>query len=285
LPILQNLVEEYQEKLYVTLYFLRIMQKIAIGIEYNGTDYYGWQSQCNVMTVQATVEAALSRVADHPVSIVCAGRTDAGVHALGQVAHFESDAKRSLSNWVRGGNVYLPPSISIRWAKWVDSGFHARFSAVARRYQYLIYNHPVRSSIFQARATGWHRPLNEIAMQQAARYLLGQQDFNAFRSINCQAKSSIRTVQILEVTRCGDFIKIDIKANAFLHHMVRNIAGVLIAVGEGKRPPEWAQAVLAMRDRKEAGITAPSVGLCLVEVEYPAVFGIPVPSVREGVAE
>lgn len=254
------------------------MQKIAIGIEYNGTNYSGWQSQSNLMTVQGAIEAALSQVADHPVSVVCAGRTDAGVHALGQVAHFESNAERSLSNWVRGGNVNLPASISIRWAKWVDNDFHARFSAQARRYHYLIYNHPVRSSVFQAHATGWHRPLNEIGMQEAARCLLGQHDFSSFRAINCQAKTSIRTISLLEVTRWGDFVRIDIKANAFLHHMVRNIAGVLIAIGEGKRPPEWAQAVLSVRDRKEAGITAPSRGLCLVEVEYPAVFEIPAPS-------
>lgn len=252
-----------------------MMQKIAMGLEYDGTDFYGWQSQEGLLAVQSELEKALSAVANHPLTVICAGRTDAGVHAAGQVVHFQSDASRSLSNWVRGANANLPGSISIRWAKCVDDRFHARFSATARRYQYVIYNSPVRTSIFQRNTTWWYRPLNEGLMQEGAKYLLGEHDFNAFRAITCQAKHSIRTVQWLTVKRIQDFIMIDIKANAFLHHMVRNIAGVLMSIGEGKKAPEWAKEVLEMRDRKAAGVTAPSSGLCLVEVEYPTVFGIP----------
>lgn len=253
-----------------------MMQKIAIGVEYDGTDFYGWQSQDGLVAVQSELEKALSKIADHPVNVVCAGRTDAGVHALGQVVHFQSNAARSMSNWIRGGNANLPTTISIQWAKVVENSFHARFSAIARQYRYVIYNHPVRSSIYQRNTTWWYRPLDEKLMQEAARYLVGEHDFNAYRAITCQAKNSIRTVEFLNIKRTQDFIIIDIKANAFLHHMVRNIAGVLMAIGEGKQEPIWAQAVLMRRDRKLAGITAPSAGLCLVGVEYPLEFGMPV---------
>jgi tRNA pseudouridine38-40 synthase len=252
-----------------------MVKRIVLGLEYEGTNYYGWQCQDGLNTLQSTVETALSRVANHPVSTICAGRTDAGVHALGQVIHFDSEASRTLDNWIMGGNTHLPDAITIRWAKIVDGTFHARYSALARRYYYVIYNHPTRSSIFRQKTTWWYRPLNEKRMQIAANYLLGEHDFTSFRAINCQAKTTVRTLHQLNVRRQQDFIVIEVKANAFLHHMVRNITGVLMAIGEGKKPPSWAEEVLLACDRKKAGITAPPIGLYLAEVEYPERFGVP----------
>lgn len=251
------------------------MNKIALGLEYDGTHYYGWQRQTEQITIQGYLEAALSKIENAPISVVCAGRTDAGVHALSQVVHFYSKTHRSMDNWIRGGNVNLPDSITIHWAKPVDETFHARFSAVSRRYCYLIYNHPTRSSLMHAYVTRWHQPLDETRMQIAANYLLGEHDFSSFRAINCQAKTARRMLHRIDVKRNGDFITIDVKANAFLHHMVRNIAGTLLKVGEGNAPPEWVQEVLLARDRKQSGITAPSTGLYLVDIEYPSQFSIP----------
>lgn len=251
------------------------MNRIALGIEYDGTDYFGWQSQERLRTLQHSVEAALSAVANHPISVVCAGRTDTGVHALGQVVHFDSDASRTLDNWIMGGNAHLPNTIAIRWAKIVDAAFHARYSALSRRYYYVIYNYPLRSSIFHQKTTWRYKPLNENWMREAAHCLLGEHDFTSLRGINCQAKTAVRTIHQLNVRRQQDFIVIEVKANAFLHHMVRNIAGVLIAIGEGKKALSWAEEVLLARDRKKAGITAPPTGLYLAEVEYPLRFEIP----------
>lgn len=257
-----------------------MIYRITLGLEYDGTDYYGWQCQDNHLnTLQRAVEKALSAVANHPVSVVCAGRTDRGVHAFGQVVHFDSKASRTLDNWVMGGNAHLPDAVVVRWAKRVDDTFHARYSALARRYCYVIYNHPVRSSILRHKTTWWRKPLDEKLMQTAANYWLGEHDFTSFRSINCQAKTALRTVHQLKVTRKQDFIFIEVKANAFLHHMVRNFAGMLIAIGEGKQPPEWAKAVLLARDRKQAGITAPPAGLYLTGVEYPEAYGIMVETI------
>ena len=251
------------------------MKKIALGVEYNGTHYFGWQRQEHLITLQSCLETALSRVADQPISVVCAGRTDTGVHAFGQVVHFESDALRSQDNWIMGCNAYLPNTMAIRWAKNVDDNFHARYSAISRSYDYVIYNHPHRSAIFQPTATWRHTSLDEITMQTAAGYLLGEHDFTSFRGINCQAKTAVRFIHELDVTRNQDFIFIKVKANAFLHHMVRNIVGTLMAIGESKQKPEWMKEVLLARDRKKAGITAPPNGLYLTAVEYPKQFEIP----------
>lgn len=250
------------------------MNKIALCLEYEGTEYHGWQNQAQLMTIQACVESALSHVADEPISVICAGRTDAGVHALGQIIHFTTKASRSLDNWIRGGNANLPNSITIRSAKIVDETFHARFSALSRSYTYVIYNHPVRSSILHQKATWWHKPLDENKMRIGAAHLLGEHDFSSFRGIACQAKTAIRTIHTSNISRHKNFIIMDIKANAFLQHMVRNIAGVLMAIGDGGKPPHWAQEVLLARDRKEGGITAPPDGLYLMEVEYPERFEV-----------
>lgn len=226
-------------------------------------------------TVQAELERALGRVAAHDVRTTCAGRTDAGVHAYGQVVHFDSTSDRSVRSWIFGANSNLPRDVSVTWAAPVESTFHARFSARSRHYQYLILNRSVRSALFRGRMTWECRWLDEWAMQAAADYLLGEHDFSAFRALSCQAKSPVRTVYRLEVRRCGEILLIDVVANAFLHHMVRNIAGVLMAVGVGKKDPKWAYEVLASRDRTCGGITAPADGLYLLGVEYPGHFGIP----------
>ncbi len=225
--------------------------------------------------MQQSVEAAVSRVADHPVNVVCAGRTDAGVHATAQIVHFDTDANRSNYSWVFGANSNLPPDISVLWAKRVSKDFHARFSATARRYRYLLFNHEVRPGILR-HAVGWyHKPLDEERMQLAASYLLGEHDFSAFRGASCQAKTATRTLERLDITRQRRMLIIEVQANAFLLHMVRNIAGVLFAVGVGDQPPEWAQSVLESRDRRMAGVTVSPSGLYLVHVDYPRSFGIP----------
>lgn len=249
--------------------------RIAVGLEYAGSSYHGWQKQqLTPNTVQQYVEEAFSRVADQPLQIICAGRTDAGVHATNQVIHFDTDAERSDYAWVCGANSYLPRDISIHWAKVVTEDFHARFSAVSRRYHYWIYNHSSRPGILQQKVT-WHlQPLDADKMHQAAQHLIGEHDFSSFRAKHCQAKSPIRTVHDVTVTRHGPYIKIDICANAFLHHMVRNITGVLLAIGEGKAESDWMQTVLTQADRTAADITAPPDGLYLTTVEYPPEFQI-----------
>ncbi|MEW7977216.1 MAG: tRNA pseudouridine(38-40) synthase TruA [Candidatus Sedimenticola endophacoides] len=249
--------------------------RLAMGVEYDGAGYHGWQTQGDVPTVQETLEAALSKVADHPVRVQCAGRTDSGVHGLGQVIHFDTEARRSERSWLLGTNVNLPLDISINWVKPVSEDFHARFSALDRRYRYVILNRPTRSAIWRQRAVWIHHPLDVSRMRQAARYLLGTHDFSSYRAIGCQAKSPVRTVTELALERVGDRITIDISANAFLHHMVRNIAGVLIAIGKGERSSDWARQVLEHRDRTLGGVTAPPQGLFLVGVGYPDVYGLP----------
>ena len=226
-------------------------------------------------TIQEAIEGALGRVADSPVALTVAGRTDAGVHALCQVAHFDTQARRSPYAWVRGANANLPEGISLLWAQEVPPDFHARFSATGRIYRYLILNRPQRPALHRHHYAWIHAPLDEARMGAGAVHLLGRHDFSAFRAAACQAKHPVRELRRLDIVRQGDRIALDLEANAFLHHMVRNIAGVLVAIGEGKREPGWAAAVLAGRDRRFGGITAPPEGLYFIAPQYPPRFSIP----------
>jgi tRNA pseudouridine38-40 synthase len=254
------------------------MARIAAGLEYDGRAYSGWQIQPALNTVQDVVQRAFARVADSPVECTCAGRTDAGVHALSQVVHFDSDASRGERAWRLGANTYLPPDVSVVWVREVPPHFHARYSALARSYRYLILNRDSRSALAGGRATWERRPLDVPLMHAAAQALLGEHDFSAFRAIECQAKSPVRRVDRLDVTRQGEWVAIDVSANAFLHHMVRNIAGLLLSVGHGESPAERVAAMLAGRDRKANAATAPADGLYLAAVRYPAEFGLPTPA-------
>lgn len=248
----------------------------ALGVEYDGSAYHGWQMQQDgVRSIQQTVEEALSYVADHSVQIVCAGRTDAGVHASGQVIHFDSTAERSARGWLMGANTRLPPDISLRWAQPVAEDFHARYSALSRRYRYFIFNHPMRHALYGHYLTWQYRPLDEKRMHEAAQYLLGEQDFTSLRAAGCQSKTPWRNIMSVEVSRCGHIVLIDITANAFLHHMVRNIAGVLMQVGCGRRDPVWVRELLQLRERAQAPATAPAYGLYMVDVAYPEHFALP----------
>ncbi|HLJ37410.1 MAG TPA: tRNA pseudouridine(38-40) synthase TruA [Steroidobacteraceae bacterium] len=251
--------------------------KIAVGVEYDGAAFAGWQTQRSVRTVQRTLEGALGSIAAEAVSVVCAGRTDAGVHARGQVVHFDTQAQRAPRSWMLGANSELPPDVAVTWALPVPAHFHARYSAEARTYRYLILNRSARSALAAQRAAWVARELDADRMTQAATLLLGEHDFSAFRSAECQAKSPVRRLERLGVVRRGDWVLIEAVANAFLHHMVRNIAGLLIAVGKGDQPPAWAGAVLEGRDRTRAAATAPADGLYLWEVRYPQAFGLPAP--------
>ena len=250
--------------------------RIALGIEYDGSDFAGWQLQvAGVRTVQGVVEQALSQVADHPVRVICAGRTDTGVHATAQVVHFDTRAERSVRSWVYGANANLPTSVSVRWAQPVSDDFHARFSAIRRRYRYVILNRQIRPTFLDARVAWEYRSLDETLMRQAARDLVGEHDFSAYRAVACQAKSPVRSLYELTVARDRDLVILDVEANAFLHHMVRNIAGVLMDIGAGKQAPGWAREVLESRDRTLGGITAQPYGLYLTGVGYPADFELP----------
>lgn len=251
------------------------MGRIAVGIEYDGSSYCGWQEQPGARSVQSTVEAALARIADEPVSLICAGRTDAGVHARCQVAHFETRATRAARAWLLGTNTHLPPSVALRWAWPVPEHFHARFSATARRYRYLILNRAARPALAQGRALAVHRPLDAAAMRAAGQYLVGVHDFSAFRAAQCQARSPVRRLHCVEVERAGDWLHIDVEANAFLHHMVRNLMGCLLAVGSGRQRVEWMAEVLAARCRDAAAPTFPPEGLYFLGPYYDAVHAIP----------
>jgi len=246
--------------------------RFALGVEYQGTHYSGWQRQHHKPSVQENLERALSKVAAHPILTVCAGRTDAGVHASAQVVHFDTQAERVDLAWTRGVNAHLPPDIRVNWCAPVSPDFHARYSAIARRYVYIILNRPTPVGIMHNALTWFPVSLDHALMQSGAQHLLGSHDFNAFRAAQCQSKTSDRTVHSLTITRRGDYIVLDIKANAFLHHMVRNIVGTLVAVGRGDHPPQWVQTVLASKDRRSAGITAPPTGLYLAEVFYQEPF-------------
>ncbi len=249
--------------------------KIALGIEYDGSYYFGWQRQDEVASVQQKLEEALSVVANEPIEIFCAGRTDAGVHATGQVVHFETYANRPLQAWCFGVNANLPDDIAVKWAVEVTEDFHARFSATARRYRYIIFNNKLRSAILPKGVSHYHEDLDEQKMHQAGQFLLGENDFSAFRAAKCQSHSPWRNVHHLNVSRQGKYIIVDIQANAFVHHMVRNIVGSLIEVGQGKQPMEWIKWLLEQKDRTLAAPTAKAEGLYLVDVHYPAQFGIP----------
>jgi tRNA pseudouridine38-40 synthase len=243
--------------------------RIALGVEYDGSRFHGWQIQTGVRTVQETVENALARVADHPLNVICAGRTDTGVHALGQVIHMDTQVERSPRSWVFGGNANLPSDVSLLWAKAVSEDFHARFSAVQRHYRYIIFNRPVRPAVWAGRSAWYCQPLDVDKMRAGAVYLLGEHDFSSFRARGCQAQHPIRTLTRIDIQRAHDQIIIEISANAFLQHMVRNIVGTLVAVGYAKYPPAWVKEVLIARDRRAAGMTAPAGGLYFSHVDYP----------------
>ena len=249
--------------------------KVALGLEYDGTRFSGWQVQPKQTTVQGCLEHALSIVANHTVKTVAAGRTDSGVHAVQQVAHFETMVKRDERNWILGLNTNLPPEINVTWAKMVDDDFSARFSALNRSYRYLIMNRVSRSAIHAHKMWWIFSPLDVERMQAAADLLIGHHDFSAFRAKECQAHSPFKTVEKINVTRRGDCIAIDVKAQSFLHHMVRNLVGVLVPIGEGRKPVEWAKQVLDGRDRALGGITSPPDGLYFINVEYPEQYALP----------
>lgn len=249
--------------------------RIALGIEYNGAQYSGWQRQSHVNSIQQELECALSRICDHKVDVVCAGRTDAGVHATGQIVHFDTHAKRQMSAFTLGINSHLPDDIAIRFAKEVDPEFHARFSATARRYRYVIYNHPFRPGILKNGVTHYHHALDEHKMSKACSVMLGEQDFTSFRAVHCQSNTPFRNIHHLNVQRIGQYLVIDIKANAFLHHMVRNITGCLIDIGNGKQRTDWLGHLLEVKDRTQASATAKPNGLYLVDVDYPSKWQIP----------
>lgn len=252
------------------------MNRIALGIEYNGSQFNGYQLQsAGTRTVQGELEKALSTVANEPIRLTCAGRTDTGVHATGQVVHFDTPVARELKAWMLGGNTNLPRDISIHWVRQVSDDFSARFSAISRSYRYILYNRKVRSAVFQHNVSWSFELLDADGMNTAAQSLIGEHDFSAFRSSQCQAKHAIREMQAITVKREGDYVILDIKANAFLHHMVRNIMGTLMVIGRGEQPVEWMQQVLQGQDRKKAGVTAPAAGLYLINVEYPAEYGLP----------
>jgi tRNA pseudouridine38-40 synthase len=253
--------------------------RIAVGLEYDGSAYAGWQSQSVAPSIQDAAERAFSAVADHPIALTCAGRTDAGVHALEQVAHFDAQATRTARAWVLGANRQLPPDVSVQWAAPVSQEFHARYSALARTYRYVILCRASRPALVHKRVCWIHRPLEVERMTAAAACLIGEHDFSAFRSSECQARTPVRRLESIDVRRRGTLVIIDVRANAFLHHMVRNIAGVLIRIGSGEAEPDWAGQVLEGRDRALGGVTAPPSGLYLLKVRYPPEYGLPAAAV------
>jgi tRNA pseudouridine38-40 synthase len=255
------------------------VKRIAFGVEYDGSQWRGWQTQPDGHTVQDRLEAALRGFAQREIDTTCAGRTDAGVHAIEQIVHFDTDLERSMFSWVRGVNAHMPRSIAVRWAAEIppdgDELFHARHSARSRTYHYVIHNHPVRSPLLQGRA-GWvFRPLDMEPMRIAAGYLLGEHDFSAFRASECQAKSPIKTLYEIGIERRGDLLVFSLRANAFLHHMVRNIVGSLILAGTGVRPPEWIVEILEGKDRRLAAPTFMPDGLYLVRIDYDEKWRLP----------
>ncbi|WP_111640080.1 tRNA pseudouridine(38-40) synthase TruA [Marinomonas shanghaiensis] len=250
--------------------------KVVLVVEYDGADYKGWQAQkFGVPSVQESLEKALSVIANHPVRVICAGRTDAGVHACAQVVHFETNVERSERSWTTGVNTYLPNNIAVVAARYVSEDFHARFSALSRRYRYVIYSSDFCPAILPKGVTWTHKALDVVAMKEAAKVFLGTHDFSSFRAIGCQAKTPFRTVLNFEVYQLGQYIVLDVRANAFLHHMIRNFAGVLMSIGAGEKPVSWAKETLEARDRTKGGITAPPTGLYFVDAQYPDVFNVP----------
>lgn len=256
-------------------------QRIALRVEYQGSRYCGWQRQGHCDSVQQQVEQALTQIANEPIEVHCAGRTDTGVHALGQIIHFETGVERPLKAWIHGTNTKLPADIRVSWASVMVDDFHARFSAIARQYRYVIFNRPVHSAILANRVTWESQRLDVDKMQTAAQDLIGERDFSSFRAAACQASHARREVQWIEVSRRGDFVFIDIRANAFLHHMVRNISGTLMEIGRGERPVEWVAELMAIQDRTQAGVTAPASGLYFVNAFYPEEYAIPKVALNE----
>ncbi|MDR0673454.1 MAG: tRNA pseudouridine(38-40) synthase TruA [Zoogloeaceae bacterium] len=258
------------------------MTRIVLGLEYDGSAFHGWQRQKGLPSVQATIEDALARIAAHPVRLHCAGRTDTGVHASNQVAHFDTSAERPLNAWIRGLNALLPPSVAARWAKVADARFHARYSACRRRYRYVLLNRPERPGLWAGRAGWFHLPLELEAMQTAAAFLLGAHDFSAFRAAGCQAKSTVKLLTHVALRReasrvAGDFFVFDFEASAFLQRMVRNLVGALVYVGKGAWPPQHLKNVLESRDRALSAPTFPPDGLYFQGARYDPSFGIPAP--------
>jgi len=251
------------------------MTRWAAGVEYLGTRYSGWQWQTHAPSVQQEVERVLSTVGDHPIKVTAAGRTDAGVHALNQVVHFDSEAPRKPHAWLFGANSQLPRDISLRWVQPVDDAFHARYGAVARSYRYVMWSSRARSALLEGRVCWLIEPLDAEAMHRAAQALVGEHDFSAYRDADCQAKSPVRHLSSLSVRKHGDFTVLDVRGNAFLHHMVRNIAGVLMAIGLKQQPETWAKTVLDSRSRAKGGVTAEPGGLCFLGPEYPERFALP----------
>jgi len=251
------------------------MTRIALGLEYDGSAFAGWQWQTGQRNVQACMEAAVGKVAAERVGVHCAGRTDAGVHALEQVVHFSTSAQRPLRSWLMGVNANLPDDVRVLWAREVAPAFHARYSAIARFYRYEILNRPMKSALLRKQVTWCFYDLDEGKMQAAADHLIGHHDFSSFRAQGCQSKSPFRTLHFIQVRRDRERVIIELSANAFLHHMVRNIAGVLMEIGMGRQQTVWARELLELRDRKQGGVTAPSDGLYLGGVYYPEEFGLP----------
>ncbi|PID42374.1 MAG: tRNA pseudouridine(38-40) synthase TruA [Gammaproteobacteria bacterium] len=250
--------------------------RVVCVCEYDGTAYHGWQAQkSGLPTIQLKLESALSFVANEKIEIVCAGRTDASVHACHQVIHFDTSAVRNMRSWVFGVNTHLPDDIAVHWFDNTDTEFSARFSATARTYRYFIYNGPIRPAAQTRRLTWCYQPLDEREMHKAAQCLVGENDYSSFRAAECQSNTPFRNVEFVRVRRLGMLVEIEIKANAFLHHMVRNIAGVLMAVGAGEKPASWVQEVLDARDRKKGGVTAKPFGLYLSGVDYPGKYPVP----------
>lgn len=248
--------------------------RIALGLEYDGSPYFGWQLQAGQPSVQGVVETALAHIAGHPVRVHCAGRTDTGVHASMQVVHFDSPEPRPDTAWVRGGNTHLPDSVAVLWAKTVSEDFHARFCAMGRHYRYVLFNRPIRSALLAGKAGWYHRPLDADRMAEAARYLIGEHDFTSFRAAGCQAKSPVKSLSTARICREGDSVIFEFSANAFLHHMVRNMVGALVHIGKGGADPEWIAELIALRDRSRAAPTFSPAGLYLCGVDYPEHFGL-----------
>ncbi|MDP9200049.1 MAG: tRNA pseudouridine(38-40) synthase TruA [Pseudomonadota bacterium] len=251
------------------------LRRFAVGLEYDGTRYAGWQSQPGLPTIQDGLQQALSSVADHPVAAIAAGRTDAAVHATGQVAHFDTSADRPLRGWLLGANTHLPTDIALTWAMEVDRDFHARYTAIARSYRYCLLQRATRPVLLRDRVCWVRAALDVAAMNEAAQLLVGEHDFSSFRAVECQSPTAKRHVDEIVVSGDSALVTIEITANAFLQHMVRNIAGSLLQVGEGKRPPNWIGEILAARDRSRAGVTAPAAGLYLWKVRYPPSLQVP----------
>lgn len=249
--------------------------RVALGVEYAGSGFLGWQMQPGGRTVQGCLEAALLPIAGHPVRLHCAGRTDAGVHATVQIVHFDTSSHRPLSAWVRGVNSALPGDVAVRWARVVGEDFHARYSAVSRRYRYVLHNAPVRPALLGGRVGWFHVPLDAAAMAEAAAHLIGRHDFSSFRAAGCQARSPVKHLYEAAVVRDGDYLLFDFWGNAFLHHMVRNMVGALVYVGKGKYPPHWIAELLAARDRRRGAPTFTADGLYLCGVEYPPHWSLP----------